>query len=293
MSSQLLEPEFLRKLERLSLTTRRLFKGRAKGERRSKKLGISVEFADYRDYTPGDDLRFIDWNIYGRLDRLLLKLFLEEEDVFIYLIVDTSESMSFGQPAKIDYAKRVAASLGYIGLTSMERVSVSAFADQLDPALAPCRGRASVWRLFDALESLSCSGHTSLAASLKQFALRNARAGIVVVLSDFFDPEGHEEGLKYLLQQQYDVCVIHTLSPEDVTPEIGGHLRLFDSESGDFTEITANDMLMKSYRRMYSAFTSSLKGFCTKNGLAYVQTATDYPFDRLVLESLRRGGTLK
>ena len=293
MASKLLEPAFLRKLERLSLAARRLFKGRAKGERRSKKLGISVEFADYRDYTPGDDLRFVDWNIYGRLDRLLLKLFLEEEDVFVYLIVDTSESMSFGEPAKIDYAKRVAASLGYIGLTSMERVSVNAFAGQLKPALAACRGRASVWRLFDAIDNMACDGTTSLTSALKQFALRNPRAGIVVVLSDFFDPEGHEEGLKYLLQRHYDVCVIHTLSPEDVNPQIGGHLRLFDSETGEFTEVTANEVLARSYRRMYQAFTGSLKRFCTQHGLAYVQATTDYPFDRLVLESLRRGGMVQ
>lgn len=292
MPSQLLDPDFLNKLERLSLVTRRIFKGRLKGERRSKKLGISVEFADYRDYSPGDDLRFLDWNIYGRLDRLLLKLFMEEEDLFIYLIVDTSESMSFGEPTKIDYAKRVAASLGYIGLTSMERVSVSAFGARLDPALPASRGRSSVWRLFDSIDGMACNGATSLAQSLQQFAIRHPRAGVVIVLSDFFDPAGYEEGLKHLLQQQYDVCVIHTLSPEDVNPEIGGHLRLFDSETGEFTEVTANEMLIRSYRRTYGAFTSSLKDFCSKNGMAYTLATTDYPFDRLVLESLRRGGLL-
>ena len=293
MPSQLLDPEFLRKLERLNLATRKLFAGRAKGERRSKKLGISAEFADYRDYTPGDDLRFIDWNVYGRLDRLLLKLFLEEEDLFIYLIVDTSASMGFGEPRKLDYAKRVAASLGYIGLTSMERVSVSAFAHQLAPAMRAARGRASVWRLFDAIDAMECDGETSLLASLREFALRHPRAGIVVVLSDFFDPAGFEEGLKYLIGRQYDVCVIHTLSPEDVNPEINGHLRLFDSETGEFTEVTANEVLARSYRRMYQAFTGSLKRFCTQHGLAYVQATTDYPFDRLVLESLRRGGMVQ
>jgi len=293
MPPQLLQPDFLNKLEQLSLVARKIFTGRARGERRSKKQGISVEFADYRDYTPGDDLRFIDWNIYGRLDRLLLKLFLEEEDVFIYLIVDTSKSMSFGDPAKIDYAKRVAASLGYIALTSMERVSVNAFSAQLDEALPVARGRSSVWRLFDALEGLECDGQTSLADSLHQFAIRHSRAGIVVVLSDFFDPRGYEDGLKFLLQRQFDVCVINTLSPEDVAPQIGGHLRLYDSETGDFTEVTASDMLLKSYRRMYDAFASGLKGYCTRHGMAYTLATTDRPFDRLVLESLRRGGMVK
>ena len=293
MSSSLLDPDFLGKLERLSFITRRLFKGRIKGERRSKKLGISVEFADYRDYVPGDDLRFIDWNVYGRLDRLLLKLFMEEEDLFIYLIVDTSESMSFGEPSKLDYAKRVAASLGYIGLTSMERVNVSAFAAQLTPALPSTRGRSGVWRLFESLDQLECDGETSLAKSLREFALRYSRAGIVVVLSDCLDPRGYEEGLKYLLQRNFEVCLIHTLAPEDVEPPITGHLRLYDSETSDFTEITASELLLKTYRRTYEAFTSSLKDFCSRNGMAYMLTTTDQPFDRLVLESLRRGGVVR
>jgi len=289
----LLEPDFLGKLERLGFITRKLFKGRMKGERRSKKLGTSVEFADYRDYAAGDDLRFIDWNVYARLDRLLLKLFMEEEDLFIYLIVDTSQSMSFGDPSKLDYAKRVAASLGYIGLTSLERVNVSAFAGQLSSALPSTRGRSGVWRLFDAIDGLECDGDTSLEKSLQDFALRYSRAGIVIVLSDFLDPRGYEAGLKYLLQRSFDVCLIHTLAPEDVEPPVNGHLRLYDSETNDFTEITASEVLLKTYRRTYQAFTSSLKDFCSRSGMSYMQTTTDQPFDKLVLESLRRGGMLR
>ncbi len=293
MTDSLLDPEFLAKLEQLSFLTRKLFKGRFKGERRSKKLGVSVEFADYRDYAPGDDLRFIDWNIYGRLDRLLIKLFMEEEDLFIYLILDTSESMSFGEPSKLDYARRVAASLGYIGLMNLERVQVSAFAGELSAAASPLRGRAGVWRLFQALENLRPEGPTSLARSLEQFALRHRRAGVVVLLSDLLDPAGFQEGLKRLQRRQFDVCVIHTLATEDVDPPLAGHLRLYDSETKEFTEITASEWLMKTYRRAFQAFASSARDFCTRRGMAYVRATTDQPFDRLVLESLRRQGVLR
>jgi len=207
--------------------------------------------------------------------------------------VDTSESMSFGEPSKLDYAKRVAASLGYIGLTSLERVNVSAFAAELSPALPSTRGRAGVWRLFESLDGLEANGETSLAKSLQDFALRYSRPGIVVVLSDFLDPAGYEEGMKYLLRRSFEVCAVHTLAREDVEPPVSGHLRLYDSETNEFTEITASEVLMKTYRRTYDAFTSSLKDFCTRHGMAYMQTTTDQPFDKLVLESLRRGGMLR
>ena len=162
-----LDPEFVRRLAQLSVVNRRILAGRMRGERRSKKRGISVEFADYRDYVSGDDLRFVDWNVYGRLDRMYLKLFLEEEDRFIYLVLDSSHSMAYGAPRKIDYAARVAASLGYVALSDMDRVALSAVSGGLADCFRPRRGKAQVWRLFEFLEQIEPGGATDLAASVQ------------------------------------------------------------------------------------------------------------------------------
>src|SRR5437588_8202963 len=163
----LLDPEFLARLEQLELVSRKIFLGRMKGERRSKRKGQSVEFADYRNYVVGDDLRFLDWNLYARLDRLFLRLFLEEEDLHVYLLIDNSLSMSFGSPTKLHYAKQVAAALGFIGLVNLDRVVVEAFNDRLVQSLPPLRGRRSMWRLMEFLQKLEPAGPSDLAKSLR------------------------------------------------------------------------------------------------------------------------------
>ena len=151
-NDSLLDQEFMHKLEQLALFSRKVFRGLLKGERRSKKKGVSIEFADYRDYVPGDDLRFLDWNIYGRLERLFIKLFQEEEDLNILFLLDGSRSMTFGSPSKFDYGKKVAAALGYIALANLDRVAVSVFSSQLDHLFPLSRGKQSAWRLFDFFE---------------------------------------------------------------------------------------------------------------------------------------------
>src|SRR5271168_1207574 len=150
-SVPLLDPKFLAQLEQLELVSRKIFLGRMKGERRSKRKGQSVEFADYRNYVIGDDLRFLDWNLYARLDRLFLRLFMEEEDLHFYILLDNSKSMDFGAPTKLHYAKQVAAALGFIGLVNLDRVVVQAFSDRLVQTSPVLRGRRSLWRLLDFL----------------------------------------------------------------------------------------------------------------------------------------------
>jgi len=289
----LLAPEFLRKLERLAIASRKVFAGRTRGERRSKRRGESVEFADYRDYSPGDDLRFVDWNIYGRLDRLFLKLFMEEEDLLIYLLLDVSESMSFGEPEKLGYAKQLAAALGYIGLVNMERVSVAAFSSRLSHSFGPARGRHEVWHMFSFLESLEPGGETELAPVCREFGLRHRRRGVAIVMSDFFDPAGYEQALKFFVRARFETFVLHVLSPEDIVPSLGGHLRLYDAETNEYTEITANDALLDMYRGNARRFIANVRAFCVRNGMGYFLAQTDTPFDRLILESLRKGGLLK
>src|SRR6516165_1043167 len=179
-SGPLLDPEFLNKLEQLELVSRRIIVGRMKGERKSKRRGSSVEFAEHRNYTTGDDLRHIDWNVYGRLDKLFLKLFLEEEDLHIYSVLDTSLSMNFGTPTKLRYGKQVAAALSFIGLVNHDRVLVDTFSSRLEQGLHGIRGRSQMWRIVQYLDRLDASGHSDLASAAREFAIRHAGKGVVV-----------------------------------------------------------------------------------------------------------------
>src|SRR5215467_12793194 len=269
----LLEPDFLARLERLELVTRKIFVGRMKGERRSKRKGQSVEFADYRNYVVGDDLRFLDWNLYARLDRLFLRLFMEEEDLHFYLLIDNSLSMDFGTPSKLHYAKQIAAALGFIGLVNMDRVVIEAFNDRLTQSLPAVRGRRSLWRLLDFLQKVEPAGPSDLRKALKTFALKCSGKGIVVLLSDLMDKGGYEEALRYLVTRQLDIYVIQILSHEEIEPEIVGDLQLVDVEDEDMTEITVSGPLLKRYKQNLAAYRAGIQEFCTRRGVSYIFTS--------------------
>ncbi len=289
----LLGPEFLARLEQLELVTRKVFLGRMKGERRSKRKGQSVEFADYRNYVIGDDLRFLDWNLYARLDKLFLRLFMEEEDLHFYLLIDTSLSMDFGTPTKLHHAKRIAAALGFIGLTNLDRVMVQTFADGIGPAMPALRGRRSLWRLLGFLDGLTPGGAGDMARALRTFALRSSGKGIVVVLSDFMDKNGHEEALRYLIARQMDVYAIQILAPEEVDPDITGDIKLVDIEDDDAAELTVTLPLLRRYRENLAAHQAGLQEFCTKRGVSFLTTTTETPFDKLVMTHLRQRGLVR
>ena len=222
------DPVFLHKLEQLELVSRKIFVGRMKGERKSQRRGSSVEFAEHRNYTVGDDLRHIDWNVYGRLDKLFLKLFLEEEDLHVYTVLDTSLSMDFGTPTKLRYGKQVAAALAFIGLVNHDRVLVDTFSARLEQGLHGIRGRSQMWRVVQYLDHLEATGSSDLTAACREFAIRHAGKGVVVVISDFLDKRGYQEALRYLLARNMDIYVVHVLSHEEVDPELVGDLRLVD-----------------------------------------------------------------
>jgi uncharacterized protein (DUF58 family) len=241
----------------------------------------------------GDDLRHIDWNVYGRLDRLFLKLFLEEEDLHVYTLLDTSLSMNFGTPTKLRYGKQVAAALAFIGLVNHDRVILDTFATRLDVGIPSVRGRSQMWRVIDYLEHLACSGESDLKAAAREFAIRHAGKGVVVVISDFLDKHGYEDALRYLLARRMDIFVIHLLSQEEVEPELVGDLRLVDVEDDDIAEITVSAPLLKRYKDNLNAFVGGLKEWCTKRGIAYIFTTNQYPFDKLILNYLRERGLVK
>src|SRR6266849_9209381 len=222
----LLEPDFLARLEQLELVSRKIFLGRMKGERRSKRKGQSVEFADYRNYVIGDDLRFLDWNLFARLERLFIRLFMEEEDLHFYVLIDNSLSMDFGKPTKLHFAKQLAAALGFIGLVNMDRVVIEVFNDRLTQSLPAVRGRRSLWRVMDFLQKLEPAEPSNPRESLKTFTMKSTGKGIVVLLSDMMDKAGYEDALRYLVARQFDIYVIQILSLEELEPAVLGDLKL-------------------------------------------------------------------
>ncbi|HUE69289.1 MAG TPA: DUF58 domain-containing protein [Pirellulaceae bacterium] len=290
---QLLPPQLLAQLERLELVSRKIFRGRMKGERRSKRKGQSVEFADFRNYVPGDDLRFIDWNLYARLDKLFLKLFLEEEDLHFYCLIDTSLSMDFGEPSKLAYAKQLAAALGFIGLVRACRVKIETLATTHKNPGPILRGRASLWRMMEYLEGIEPGGNVSLADGVKNFCVRNHGKGILVLISDLMDKEGFDKAFRFLVTQQLDVYVLHVLCPEELNPEIKGDLRLIDCEDEDVAEITVSRPLLDKYKRTLATFIDGAREFCASRGMNYLMTSTDTPVEKLVANYLRKRGLVR
>jgi uncharacterized protein (DUF58 family) len=292
-AAPLLESKFLHRLEQLELASRKIFQGRMKGDRLSKRKGQSVEFADYRNYVVGDDLRHLDWNLYGRLDKLFIRLFMEEEDLHFYLLLDNSLSMDFGSPTKLHYARQVAAALGFVGLCNLDRVVVEVFNDRITQSMPAARGRKSMWRLMDFLQKLEPAGPSNLARALRTFSLKSSGKGIVVLLSDMMDKGGYEEALRYLVARQMDIYVIQILSQEEIEPEIVGDLRLTDVEDDDVAEITVSAPLLKRYKQNLAAYRAALSEFCTRRGVQYVFTSNQVPFERLVLSYLRQRGLVR
>ncbi|WP_152050361.1 DUF58 domain-containing protein [Tautonia marina] len=291
--SPLLDPEFLTKLEQLELISRKIFVGRMKGERRSKRRGSSVEFADHRNYSVGDDLRHIDWNVYGRLDKLFLKLFLEEEDLHFYTLVDTSLSMDFGDPTKLHYAKQVAAALSFIGLVNHDRIVIDSFSSTLEPGLSSVRGRSQMWRVVQYLDQLQAHGGSDLTAAARSFAIKHPGKGIVVVISDFMDKRGYEDALRYLIARNMDIYAVQVLSREEVEPELTGDLRLVDCEDDDEAEITVSAPLLKRYKETLDAYVGGFREWCTRRGVSHIFTTNHAPFDKLILNYLRERGLVK
>ncbi len=292
-ANNLLSPELLAQLERLELVSRKIFRGRMKGERRSRRKGQSVEFADFRNYVAGDDLRFIDWNLYARLDKLFLKLFLEEEDLHFFTLIDNSRSMDFGDPTKLAYAKQLAAALGFIGLCRADRVRIETLASSLAKPGPVLRGRHSLYRMIDYLDSIEPGQNVSLLDGVKNFAIRNKGKGILVLISDLMDKNGYDAAFRYLVAQQLDVYVIQVLSPEEVEPDIAGDLKLVDCEDADIAEITVSKPLLDRYQRTLAAFVEGAREFCTRRGMAYILANTDTSVDQLVTSYLRQRGLVR
>lgn len=282
------DKDFIKKLEYLNIISKKLFSGKSKGEWRSRHYGSSVEFADYKNYTPGDDFRYIDWNVYGRLEQLFLKLFLEEEELNVYILIDISKSMDFGSPSKIDYARKIAAAFAYIGLAGFDKVSIYAFRDDIVSIFPATKGKSKIFSIFEFLERFDADGNTDLSAAAKKFTISTKRRGLVILISDFFDPMGYESAIKRFMYRKNEIYAIQVLSEEETTPEFIGDYELIDSESGEKINITLGEKGLKDYRAQLNLFCKNVENFCKKRGIYYILTSTDYPFEDLILKYFRQ-----
>lgn len=289
----LLAPDFLRRLEALELVSRKVRAGRMKGDRLSKRKGRGSEFADFRPYTIGDDLRFLDWNLLGRLDKLFLRIFLEEEDLSVHLLIDNSASMDSGQPAKLRYAKQVAAALGFVGLINLDRVTVETIGGERTGRSPIFRGRPSFPRLLRAVDNIKAGGGGDLNRTLRSFSLRATGRGVAIILSDFLDKDGFEDGLRFLAARNLDVYAIHILSSEEIDPPYTGDLKFTDVEDADEAEVTISAPLLERYKATLAAFRGAVNSFCTRRGMSYLFTSNQVPFEKLVLGYLRNRGLLQ
>jgi uncharacterized protein (DUF58 family) len=301
--ASLLTPELLRRLEQLQLLAARRAKSSARGERRSRARGQSVEFADYRNYVAGDDFRYIDWNLYGRLDRLFLKLYEEERELPVRIFLDASESMTFGEPPKFDFARQVAAAIGYVALSGFDRVSVIPFPGLADAqrdaatrnaelaargALRAVRGKKSSIQYFQNLGALSAAGSADLNESLRRGALEARHSGLAVVLSDFLDPAGYEAGLNALVGRGFHVDIVQILAPDELAPSVFGDLKLVDSETGGEQEVTFGKYRLKVYQQAVQNYIQRLREFCQVRGINFFSAASNTSLEDLLLKQLRK-----
>ena len=299
-SAPALLPESVRRrLEPLMLVARKVRAGAIKGDRRSIKRGSSIEFADYRNYVAGDDLRQLDWNIYARLERPYIKLLEDEEDLAVHLILDASASMDFPPEGEVDqhkllYAKRILAGLAYISLTSNDRLVVTAVNDEGAATFGPTRGRAQGIAALRFIQDIAAAGITDLDAALADYALRARRPGLTLVISDMFSYEGrYLEGLNALLSRGHEVAFIHVLAPEELNPPVTGDLSLIDMETEIKQEVTLDGAMIGIYQRRAAAWRDEIRGECLRRGAHYFPLATDRAWERLILADMRRAGLVK
>ena len=287
------DSEFLRKLERLELLAKKIFRGLLRGEHSTSRRGRGLEFSDFRRYRPGDDFRHIDWNIYSRLDRLFLKLYASDEDLTLYLLVDTSASMGFGEPLKFDYARHLAAALAYIGLNNMDRVGITAFSDCLGKSLAALKTKHHMATMLTFLRELECRDGTRFGSPLSEFAARHRHPGLVILISDFLGDEQWALGLDALRHQGHDVVVLQLLAEEEIEPPLAGVLSLIDAEDGSELKVTVDDTLRTLYQQRLECFLGDFERYCRKRSIDYLRASTAIPFEDVVLKYLRQGTYLR
>lgn len=289
----LLDPQLLRQLERLQVSSRRMASGAHAGKRRSRQTGNSIEFADYRSYAPGDDLRQLDWNAYARTGKLFVKKFLDETEMHVSLYIDCSKSMAFGTPAKFSLAVRLAAALGYLSLYQYDYVSVFAFSEQVRSSQRSLFGKGKVQQLFQYLSGIEPDGAGDLGQALSSGMAIHGRAGVSLVFSDFLFSQGVQEGLSYLQATNQEVILVHLLSAEERMPDYEGELRLLDCETGSFREIAVTPHLLAKYQQTLQAYQTELAAFAFRRGMHYLPVHTEAALETVLFRLFKQAGIIR
>jgi uncharacterized protein (DUF58 family) len=288
-----LDENFLKKLEKLKIVAKKGVKGPQRGEYKSWQSGEGLEFLDYRKYQVGDDLRYVDWSVYGRLDKLFIKLFHAEENQTIHILLDMSRSMGTGDPSKDLSAKKIAAAVSYIGLSNLDRIRMTAFTDKIINARSPVRGKRKYPEVLNFLTSLTPSDQTDVNACLSEYTSLCKYPGIVLILSDLFDPKGYQDGLKALTYRDFDIHLIQILDHEELFWSQTGTLRLQDVETGEKKVTFLDRSLLENYRRKVDTFLSNVQGFCSNYGINYYLYDTSTMFEDFLVEYLTTGAIFR
>jgi uncharacterized protein (DUF58 family) len=287
----LLDPEYLRKLENLNLIVHGRFHGFMTGKRMTPRSGMSLEFAEYKEYYPGDDLRYVDWNLYGRLGKLFIKSFTREEDLPVYIFLDMSQSMAIGE--KLHYAVQLAGSIAYVGLKEFNRLGVFPFASTLTRGIAPRSGHRQIFQVFRFLSEIEPAGETSINESLTRFIRIRRESGLAIIISDMLSEDGFEEGLAQLLYHGYEVVVLHVLSPQDTDPEFTGELKLRDVENRSEMPIYIDGPSRRQYLQALSEYNERVESFCRERNMRYCAVSTGDSLEESLFESLREGALIQ
>ncbi|HPQ70823.1 MAG TPA: DUF58 domain-containing protein [bacterium] len=290
---KLFDDEFLKKLEYLYLLSKKLFHGKTQAQSRSKKIGWGMEFADYRDYAPGDDPRYLDWNLYARVEQLVTKLFHEEENLNVYFLLDTSKSMDFGHPSKFDYGKKVVAALAYVALNNLDSIAINPFGPELLPELPMLRGKGQIMKVFDFLEKLEPTPTTDMLKALATFTAKTRTKGLVVIVSDFWDEAGYERALKGVYSGGFDLSAVCLHHEYEAKPKWRGTVLMADSETGKRHQVTISNRALRRYETEYNAYLDRLRNTCHGLHCHYLYAHTSIPFEDMILNVFRQGQFVK
>ncbi len=288
MADKIFDNELLVKLEHLAIRVRMLMNAGAGGNRKSRSKGSSIEFSDFREYTAGDDFRRVDWNAYGRFDRLFVKLFMEERESVVNLFIDGSRSMAFGEPGKSVAAARLGGALAYLALNNLDRVCINLLTEQSVRSSEVLNGKGRFHRCIRFLEEMEWRGAVDINTAIKRKAF--AGSGVSVILSDFFMPAGIEEAVRYLLYKKQEVVLLHILSPQELQPELSGQVRLLDSETQEARDVAVTPSLLLQYQKELNRFTGRLREHAARMGAVYVQLSSAESLEKIIFEDLTRAG---
>ncbi|MDF2679199.1 MAG: hypothetical protein K0R47_389 [Brevibacillus sp.] len=293
MSGHLLDPSWLARLERMQMASKRAASGSQVGLRRAKQLGSSMEFADYRSYVPGDDLRQLDWNAYARSGKLFLKKYLDETQLHVSLYIDCSRSMSHGQSGKMERAVQLAAAFGYLSLCHLDHVSVYAFDRQLVSSVRGLQGKRQAPRLLEYLAGLSPGEAGDLNQALRSPGAVSGKAGISIVLSDFLFETGYDKGIAFLQAARQDVIMVQVLAREELDPKYQGELRLIDSETQQAREVSLTGQLLEEYRKSVRQYQQDLTSFAYGRGISFLGIEAEQSVESIVFQVFRQAGIVR